>query len=274
MSVIFASSTCDLDNKTLKKVGIDIINIPLIVNDKKCLYSADKFSFDEYYAINECVVDEDKYKKILNTKFLEALNSGQDVLFLTPNAKYDNSYKYVKDIIKQLAPNYPEQKVEMVNCGNYSLGYGLIVYEAGILNIRGENITEVIKFVNKIKHGIKTYIIPSDLTYVQKKLTLVGSTIGVKPVIEVSNAELKLVDKVRGKKKMIDYFAGLINNNSHELPVSIMCGKNADEALALEEIVLADSKDRQIFKATLNPLFLNKFGNKTLSISFYKKSKK
>lgn len=274
MSVIFASSTCDLNLKTLKKVGVDVINMPLIVNGQKCTYTPDKFNFDEYCSSNNVQVDEEKYKKLLNTKFEEALNTGQDVLFLTPNAKYDSSYKYVKDIIKHISSNYPEQKIEMVNCHNYSLGYGLIVYEAGILNMRGENITEVVKFVNKIKHGIKTYIVPSDNAYIQTKLTLVGGSIGVKPVIEIVNGELKLVGKVRGKKKMVEYMAQLANANSYDLPLAIMCGKNSDEALMIEELAKQDSKDRTIFKATSNPLFLHKLGTKTIAISFYKKSKK
>ncbi len=273
MSVIFASSTCDLNLKTLKKVSVDVISLPVILNDKKCLYNADKFGFDEYYATPNFQVDEVKYKKLLEQKFNEALNTGQDVLFLTPNAKYDVSYKYVKDIIKQVAPSYPNQKIEMVNCGNYSLGYGLIVYEAGILNMRGESITEVTKFVNKIKHGIKTYIIPSTNDYIAKKLTIVGGTIGVRPVLEVSNNELKVIDNVRGKKRVVNYLTNLAKRNSHDLPLAIMCGKNTDEVVSIETEVLSDGEDRQIFKSMLNPLMLEKFGDKTIAISFYKKSK-
>ncbi len=274
MSVIFASSTCDLNLKTLKKVAVDVINLPLIVNGKKCLYNADKFNFDEYYANGDVAVDEVKYKKLLESKFDEALKTGQDIIFITANAKYDVSYKLVNAIIKAVAPNYPDQKIEMVNCGNYSLGYGLIVYEAGILNMRGENITEVVKFINKIKHGIKTYIIPSTNENIKQKLTLVGGTIGVRPVLEVVSNELKVVDNVRGKKRIVNYLSKIAKGNSHDLPLAIMYGKNTDEALMLEQDVLADGADRQIFKSTLNPLMLNKFGDKTIAISFYKKSKK
>lgn len=274
MSVIFASSTCDLNLKTLKKVDVEVINLPLISNGKKCLYNADKFDFDQYYANGNVEVDQDKYKKLLESKFDEALKTGQDVLFMTSNAKYDASYKFVNAIIKQVSPNYPQQKIEMVNCGNYSLGYGLIVYEAGILNMRGANISEVINFINTIKQGIKTYIIPSSNETIKNKLTLVGSTIGVRPVLEVVDGELKVVDNVRGKKKIISFLSDKAKANSYDLPFAIMFGKNTDEALMLEQDIMLDENDRVLFKSALNPLMLQSFGDKTIAISYYKKSKK
>ncbi len=273
MSVLFASSTCDLDLKTLKKVDVDVINLPTMLNDKKCLYNNDKFNFEEYYAKSDFCVDEASYQKLLHKKFEEALKTGQDVIFLTPNAKYDVSYKLVNQEIKYYTPLYPEQKIEMIDCKNYGLGYGLIVYEAGILNMHGASIVEVSAFVNKIKHNMKTYIIPSTTVNIKDQLTLVGTMIGMRPVIELNNGELKVLDNVKGKKNLINYLYEKAKLNSNEVPLGIMCGKNADELNTLKEQIINFDSDRQVITSTLNPLLLNKFGDRTLAVCFYKKSK-
>ena len=46
MSVVFASSTCDLNLKLLKKVGVEVVNLPYKQNTKKGLYNQDKFGFE------------------------------------------------------------------------------------------------------------------------------------------------------------------------------------------------------------------------------------
>ncbi|MBQ2864516.1 MAG: DegV family EDD domain-containing protein [Clostridia bacterium] len=271
MSVIFASSTCDLNLKILKKVGVEVLNLPVNFNGKKCLYNASKFNFDEYYANSNIALDEPNYTKLIKTKFTEALLTGQDLIYLTANAKYDLTYKFVNPILKELATKFPEQKIEIVNCNNYSLGYGLIVYEAGIVNSRGESITEVTKFVNKIKRQIKTYIIPSTNANIKQKLTLVGGMIGVRPVLEVVGGELKVLNNVRGKKNIINVLLEKAKQNSNEVPLAIMCGKNTDEANALEEYVLEADSERVILKGGINPLMLSQFGDRTIAISYYKK---
>lgn len=273
MSVVFASSTCDLNLKLLKKVGVEVLNLPAKLNGKKCLYNADKFNFDEYYANPAFVLDEPAYSKLIKSKFTEALLTGQDLLYLTSNAKYDTTYKFVNPILKELKLKFPEQKIEIVNCNNYSLGYGLIVYEAGILNSRGESITELVKYVNKIKRQIKTYIVPSTNANIKNKLTLVGGMIGVRPLLELAGGELKVIDNVRGKKNILNTLLKYAKTNSNEVPLAIMCGKNTDEANLLEEQLLSFDADRVILKGSINPLVLAQFGDKTIAISFYKKPK-
>ncbi len=271
MSVIFASSTCDLNLKLLKKVGVEVLNLPLIKNGKKCLYNADKFNFSEYYANPSFQLDENAYTKLIKTKFTEALNTGQDLIYLTANAKYDLTYKLANPILKELKLKFPEQKIEIVNCNNYSLGYGLIVYETGILNSRGENITEVTKFVNKIKRQIKTYIIPSTNANIKQKLTLVGGMIGVRPILEVVGGEVKLLDNVKGKKNILNCLFNFAKQNSNDVPIAIMCGKNTDEADELENLVLAADSDRIILRGTINPFALSSLGDRTIAISYLKK---
>ena len=273
MSVIFASSTCDLSVKILKTVGVEVINIPIMQNGKKVLYSADKFNFDDYYANPEFVVNETEYKKLIKKSLIAALKTEQDVLYLTSNAKYDISYKLVNPIIKELAKIYTNQKIEIVNCNNYSLGYGLIVYQAGILNSRGESLTEVVKFVNSVKKEIKTYLVPSTTHNIKEKLNLVGGLIGVRPVLQVVNGELKFLDNVRGKKNVIDALLSKIKlSASKNIPFAVMCGKNTDEANIIQDEVLKLDADKIVFKTTLNPMLLKHFGDKTIMISYYKKS--
>lgn len=274
MSVIFASSTCDLNLKTLKKVGIEVISLPYKTTTKKGLYSVDKFNFDEYYANPNFEVDLVKLKKLANEKLTEALLTGQDVLFMTQNAKYDVSYEVINPLIKELSKQFPNQKLEIVNCNNYSLGYGLIVYETGILNSKGESLTTIMNFINKFKKDVKTFIIPSTNANIKNKLTLVGGMIGVRPILQVVNGELKVLDNIRGTKKIISFLSDKIKNSTFDdVPVGIMCGKNTSDANEIENQIEIFNADFKIIKSNLNPVLLNFFGDKTIAISYYKKSR-
>lgn len=274
MSVVFASSTCDLNLKLLKKVGVEVVNLPYKQNTKKGLYNQDKFGFDEYYANMQFEVDEKRYLALLEKKFNEALATGQDVLFLTPNAKYDVSYKVVNPLIKTLQKQFENQKIEIVNCNNFGLGYGLIVYETGIVNLKGENIVEVVKFVNKLKKEIKTFIVPSTNANIKNTLTLVGGLIGVRPFLQVVNGELKVLEFVKGKKKILNMLGKQLSlRTQDDVPVAISCGKNSDEANLLQEQIETEFEDVKVVKSTLNPLLTKYFGDRTLLIAYHKKSR-
>lgn len=274
MSVVFASSTCDLNLKLLKKVGVEVVNLPYKQNTKKGLYNQDKFGFDKYYANMQFEVDEKRYLALLEKKFNEALATGQDVLFLTPNAKYDVSYKVVNPLIKTLQKQFENQKIEIVNCNNFGLGYGLIVYETGIVNLKGENIVEVVKFVNKLKKEIKTFIVPSTNANIKNTLTLVGGLIGVRPFLQVVNGELKVLEFVKGKKKILNMLGKQLSlRTQDDVPVAISCGKNSDEANLLQEQIETELEDVKVVKSTLNPLLTKYFGDRTLLIAYHKKSR-
>ena len=104
-----------------------------------------------------------------------------------------------------------DNKVIVVDSLSASLGEGLLVYKAIKLKEEGKTIEEVVKWVEDNKLNLCHYFTVDDLNHlyrggrVSKTTAIIGTMIGVKPILHVDNeGRLTPVSKVRGRKQSLN----------------------------------------------------------------------
>lgn len=146
----------------------------------------------------------------VQTSFEAYLKEGYDILHISFSSGLSASYNNARIAAKELAEQYPERNILLVDSLCASLGQGLLVHYAVTMKENGSSITEVADWLEQNKLHLCHQFTVDDLFHlhrggrVSKATAILGTLINVKPVLHVDNeGHLTAVCNVRGRKKSL-----------------------------------------------------------------------
>lgn len=142
------------------------------------------------------------------------LREGRDILYLGFSSAMTSTINSAKVAATELAEEYPERKIRVVDTLCASLGLGMLVYLSAKKRDEGKTIDEVADFAEKLKLRIVHWFTVDDLFYLKRSgrvnaaTALIGSALGIKPILHVDNeGRIITLSKVRGRRKSIEEIA-------------------------------------------------------------------
>ena len=146
------------------------------------------------------------------------LKEGLDILHIAFSSGLSGTCNSTKIAADELAEEYPDRKIIVIDSLVASLGQGLLIHYAQKKKEAGEDMESVAAWVEKHKNNIVHLFTVDDLNHlyrggrVSKTTAFVGSMLNIKPVMHV-NEEGKLIaiGKIRGRKKSILELARLMD---------------------------------------------------------------
>ena len=113
---------------------------------------------------------------------------------------------------EEIQKEHKDVKVTVIDSLCSCMGEGMLLYKAVSKKNKGMSYDELIEYLDKTKMHIIHLFTVDDLHYLHnggrlsKSAAVLGSLINIKPILFVNNdGELKLTDKVRGRKKSLLY---------------------------------------------------------------------
>ena len=138
------------------------------------------------------------------------LKEGKDILHIAFSSGLSGTYNSTKIAANELAEEYPQRTIVVIDSLAASLGQGLLVHYAQQMKEAGEDLKTVAEWVESHKRNIAHAFTVDDLNHlyrggrVSKTTAFVGSMLNIKPVMHVDNeGKLVAVVKIRGRKKSI-----------------------------------------------------------------------
>lgn len=138
------------------------------------------------------------------------LKEGKDILHIAFSSGLSGTYNSTKIAADELAEEYPQRTIVVIDSLGASLGQGLLVHYAQQKKEAGEDLKTVAEWVESHKRNIAHAFTVDDLNHlyrggrVSKTTAFVGSMLNIKPVMHVDNeGKLVAVGKIRGRKKSI-----------------------------------------------------------------------
>ena len=135
------------------------------------------------------------------------LQEGRDVLVLAFSSGLSTTYNSFKIAGDELAAQFPDRKVFVVDTLSASLGQGMLVAQAAQLRLDGKTIEEVRDWTEQNKLHLCHWFTVNDLFFLKKggrvsaATALVGSMLQIKPVMHMDDeGHLINVSKARGRK--------------------------------------------------------------------------
>jgi len=212
--VIVTDSATDLTKEMATQLGVQTIQLEVIMDGAEP-------------KPNDCVEPKAFYadlraKKGATTsavnidRFLEAFGKileekDTDILYLGFSSGLSGTFNAGAVALQELSEKYPDRKLYAVDTLCASMGQGLLVYYAAKLKESGADIEAVRDFVENNKLHLCHWFTVDDLFFLKRggrvsaATAVVGTMLGIKPVMHVDNAgHLIKVTTARGRKASID----------------------------------------------------------------------
>lgn len=222
--IIATSSTSDLTRDYLDGHGIPFVSYTYTIGDK--LFE-DDCREDSRQKVYEGMRNGDRLKTSMINEFVyydffkSLLDTGKDVIYLDMSQQMSVSYVNANKAADMIRPEYPNQRLYVMDTLCISGGLGLLVENMVRRKEAGMSYDEVIKWGEDNKLKIAHRFTVDDLNYlkeggrVSNAAALVGSLLAVKPVLYVPDrGTLDVAQKVRGRKKAL---SAIIDGIKHDL---------------------------------------------------------
>lgn len=240
--VITTDSTCDLPESYLAEHGIEVFSLNYIIDgetyggdremDPKAFYS--KMREGKMPTTNACNPEDVK------ECFLKYIKDGKAILHIAFSSGLSASYNNARLAAEELTEEHADARIRVVDSLCASLGEGLLVHKAIIMQEQGSSFEETAGWVEQNRLHICHQFTVDDLYHlhrggrVSKATAVVGTMINVKPVLHVDNeGHLIPLCNVRGRKKslnkLVDHMAEAIKGYEEQNDIVFLSHGDCEE---------------------------------------------
>ncbi len=232
---ILADSVSDIPNKIRHELGIEIV--PLEVNFENRSYKdGNELESKDFFTMLRAADKLPTTSQVNPGDFIRVfkkhIENGDDVILVTLSSKLSGTYSAAVTAKEYLDAG---DKVTIIDSQSVSLGYGLMVIEAANLQNRGATKAEIVKMIASRIGSIENIFVFDTLTYLHKggRLSageaMIGGLLNIKPIITIVEGELKPLDKVRGRKKTIQWVINKMKSSEIDFSDKTVAMYHADD---------------------------------------------
>lgn len=217
--VLITDSCADLPLRIYEELDIQVIPLSFLLEGRTYRNCPDESSmkFSEVYArlrdganITTSAVNVEEFKEA----FLPYLQEGKDILYMSFSSGLSGTHNAGRIAAEELAEEFPDRSIRIVDTLGAALGQGLHVYLTAKKKLEGATLEEAVAFAEDIKLRVVHWFTVDDLFFLKRggrlsgATALVGSALGIKPVLHVDNeGHLIKVSTVRGRKNSLKALA-------------------------------------------------------------------
>ena len=194
--------------------------------------------------------------------FEPMLKEGMDILHITLSSGLSGTYSAACIAAGDLAEEYPERKIRIVDSRGACGGYGLLVYEAAELRDQGLSLDELTARVEELRFHIHHWFFSTTLKYyirggrISKTAGVFASALNICPLNNMDEAGHLIVrEKIRTKKKVraaiVDRMAEHAEGGEAYSGHVIVNYSGADDSDAVEVIRMIEERFPNVMKPIL-----------------------
>lgn len=211
--IITTDTTCDLPLEYVKENSLHVLPLYYNLNDQIYGDGVNNHTPKEFYDImrqgtipTTMAVNPDNARNL----FEKLLKEGNDVLHIAFSSGLSGSCSVATTVARELAEEYPDNKIVAIDSLCASLGEGLLISKAVNMKKAGKSFDEIVTWLEENKLNVCHIFTVDDLNHlhrggrVSKTTAIIGTLINVKPVLRVDDeGHLVPLTKTRGRKKSL-----------------------------------------------------------------------
>lgn len=214
-------------------------------------------------------------------KLRPLLQEGKDVLHISLSSALSGSFNSVEMAARELKEEFPERTVIVVDSLLGSLAQGFVVMEAVKLRKQGKTVQETAQALQEFLPRVKLYATVDDLKHLyrggrlSKTAALLGTAIGMKPMLWLKEGKLQAIGKVRGRKQSIQELVKYIQKEigdklQEDAVVCISHGDCEEEANMLVDMIREKLNGKHFILSNIGPVIASHAGPGAIAVSFLK----
>lgn len=245
---ILTDSASDLPREAAEEHGIRVL--PLLV-----------FLGDEEYRDGETMNPKEMFDgmregKVYKTAqvplhefrqaFREVAERKEPCLYVAFSSELSGTYQSAVLARNEVMEDYPELQLEIVDTKCASTGFGLVVLKAAELAKEGLPLEDLVKEVSRHAMHMEHIFTVDNLEYLQRggrvsrAAAFIGGLLNIKPVLHVEDGRLVPLEKIRGRRKVLERMTAIMGERGHDLKdqlIGISHGDDLEAAEALKAMI-------------------------------------
>jgi DegV family protein with EDD domain len=293
MYQVFVDSAANIPAVIVKKYGINVISFVNYVDGEELVCFDPNLSMEEerekgkeYYDKIRAGMDV-KTSMVNANGFMESfrpvLDKGEDIIYFSLSKNISGTYNAAVNAAEELAEEYPDRKIRLVDSLNASLAQGILAIYAVEMRERGMDIDSVADKLESYSHKMNGLFTVGDLKYIAKTGRLsnaaafVGNVLNIKPILQGSkDGFIVQFEKIRGRKKALNRIIELVCNNivnPEEQIIGIAHADAYEESLYVMEEIQKKVKVREFINTSYDYCTGSHVGPDTIALFFMGKDR-
>lgn len=210
---IITDSTAYMTREEVEKFGVSVVPLSYVV-DNELYREGYPSEFEDFFnrmKAEEITVTTSQpavgdFLAEYERAFSEAY---EEIIVLVLSSKLSGAYNSANLAKATLG----DKMITVIDSKTAGGNLKFLVMDAVRMAEEGKTSLEIVDFIENKREDLKLYLLVADLKYlsrggrISKFGSLVGNLLNVKPIIEISNGELNLINKARGKKQALSLIA-------------------------------------------------------------------
>ena len=202
---IITDSSCDLSFTKRSEWGIDILPLRVYFDEEEYIDGVN-LSTEKFYELLSASENLPRTSQITPMEFEDVMRgyaeAGDEIVALTISKEMSGTYNSAL-IARNQFPNIP---IYIVNTLNVTFALGLLVDIAVRMRDEGLDAKTIAERLDGLKDRVRLYAVIGDLKYLRlggrlsSTGAIVGTLLGIKPIITIKDGRVIAIDKVRGMK--------------------------------------------------------------------------
>jgi DegV family protein with EDD domain len=276
---ILADSACDLPINFYSEKSVKLLPLTVHINDEEY---EDVKGIDPktvYDTIRRGIVPKTSQvsPQLFEEVFTTMAENNEDGIYIAFSSELSGTYSTAVMILDQVKEKYPNFPLTIVNTKCASLGFGLVVMEAAKLAATNTSKEEILKDIYFRTGHMEHIFTVEDLDYlakggrVSKASAFLGGLLNIKPVLNMENGKLVPIEKIRGKKKVLNRLIEIMNERGAHLQdqvIGISHADNEETALEMKAMIEAEFHPKEVYISSIGSVIGAHTGPGTISIFF------
>jgi DegV family protein with EDD domain len=276
---ILADSACDLPLEFYNKNNVVLLPLKVQLNDQEY---EDVKTIDPkrvYEAIRNGIVPKTSQVSpfLFEEVFTSMAEKNEDGIYIAFSSQLSGTYQTAVMILDQVKEKYPHFQLTIVDTKCASIGQGLIVKE--VARMASENVEKdaILKRILFLSQHMEHLFTVEDLDYlakggrVSKASAFLGGLLNIKPLLNVEDGKLVPIEKIRGKKKLLQRIIELMKErgaNLNEQIIGISHADNEETTLQIKTMIENEFHPKEVFISSIGSAVGAHTGAGTIAIFF------
>ena len=218
---VFTDGCSNLPGYLLNSLDIRVLPCNYMLDGEPAVFEGDIDGFDTHGYYDKLRNGSVMKTSLLNTQlfldhFRPVLESGSDVIYVGMSSGISGTIQAARIAAGELAEEYPERTVHIVDSLGAGFGSGLLACRASDLRREGKTAKEAGEMLDAEVMQLFQYFTVDDLNFLKRTGRVSGATAAIGTVLNIKpilwgdpTGHIVACNKVRGKKKAIDAIAEL-----------------------------------------------------------------
>lgn len=248
---IITDSACDLPLEVTQKYDIDVV--PILVYHDQTEY------LDGVTLQPAEMLQEMRQGKAFRTsqippqmfveRFVEYAKRGETCIYLAFSSELSGIYQSATMAKEMVLDDYPDFQLEVLDTQCASVGFGLVVHEAGKMAKAGKSQSEIMRTARFMAQHMEHIFTVDNLDYlyrggrVSRAAAFIGGILHIKPILDVEAGKLIPIEKIRGRKSVMRRMVQIMNERGVDLAnqtIGVNHGDDIEGATQLIEMIKAE----------------------------------